>query len=241
MATSPARRPRPSSASQATREDARGAALALIPSTPVRATTPLQRGLVSAFVVFHLLAIAWWNLTMINYRPPEQARPDDFWSRFGAFAEGSPATRATGKVFRSYIRGSALWQQWVLFGPDAPHVTYRTEVLGITGFDAQGRPIFDEELLYNSDDPTITERTQLIGNPPCGFELGADPKSTFLRASFAQYHAREVGKERGVDYLGVQLRCLQRPIHRPGEDPEDHDWTVLVLWAGPVGEPQEGP
>ncbi len=195
----------------------------------------------SAFVLFHLLAIAWWNLTMIHYRPPEQARPDDVWSGFDRFAHSSAATEGLGTVVRAYVRGTGLWQQWVLFGPDAPHVSYRIEVHGITGFDPQGRPVFDEDALFTSDRPSITERTQLIGNPPCGFEMGADPKATFLRASFAQFHAREAGRERGTEYLGVQLRCLQRPVHEPGGDPEAEDWSVLVLWAGPVAELEVSP
>ncbi len=134
----------------------------------------------------------------------------------------------------AYIRVGALFQQWILFGPDAPHESGRIEVWGVTGFDAAQQPIVDPRPLHVTEAPDLTDTTQMIGNPPCGWSRADSPKATFLRASYAQFHLAEAARERGVDYVGVQFLCLHRPVHEPGADPEALPWTTEVLWAGPA-------
>ena len=199
----------------------------------------MRKVAISTFICVHLLALAWWNFGVIDYRPP------DGWSQLRA---GADAVDRRGRIragLETYMRAMGLWQRWVMFGPDVPHQTARVEVHGITGFDAQGRPILDPELLYTSDDAPITAINQMIGNPPCGWDRGANPKSVYLRGAFAQHRAAEVGEARGVAYVGVQLLCVLRDLEPPGElPPEDPDalaWRIEPLWAGPVVTTRGGP
>ncbi len=200
-------------------------------SSPGRA----RRFAISAFVVVHVVAVVWWNFGIVQLRPAQQEPPGgDGWTRVQEAADAVDGARRIRGALDGYIRVTALFQQWVLFGPDAPHDTGRIEVRGVTGFDAQRQPILDPRPLHASEEPDLTDTTQMIGNPPCGWSRAQSPKATFLRASFAQFHAAEATRERGVDYVGVQFVCLHRSVHQPGQDPQDIPWTTEVLWAGPI-------
>lgn len=184
------------------------------------------------------MALTWWNCGVVDHRPTHLARADD---PFSQFRDGARALDPGGTLrssLEAYVRGAGLWQQWVLFGPDAPHFVGRVELLGITGFDQRRNPVLDPEPLRTDADFEITERTQFIGNPPCGWTLGADPKAVFLRASYARYHGARARARRGRDYVGVQFLCRTRPVHRPGEEPERFSWSTDVLWAGPLPPPE---
>ncbi len=180
---------------------------------------------VSAFVVLHVAALVWWNLGVVEYRsgPPmpgdaaiERTREAVAWVDRGGLARAA---------LTAYVRATGLWQSWVLFGPDVPHETGRVELLGVAGFDREGRPVVDPTPLRTSDDPTITERTQIIGNPPCGWARDDRPLGVFLRASWARWHARQAPQR----YVGAQLVCRVRPV-AGGEE------TTELLWAGPLDE-----
>ncbi len=151
--------------------------------------------------------------------------------------EAADVVDSSGNVrafFAGYVRVAALFQQWVLFGPDAPHETGRIEVRGITGFDIAGQPIVDPNPLHATEDGTLTDQTQMIGNPPCGWSRSDSSRAVFLRASYAKFHASVAAQDRGIAYVGVQFLCMVRPIHQPDEDPESVPWRTEVLWAGPV-------
>ena len=114
----------------------------------------MRKVAISTFICVHLLALAWWNFGVIDYRP-------DGWTQLRA---GVDAVDRGGRIragLETYMRATGLWQRWVMFGPDVPHQTARVEVHGITGFDAQGRPILDPELLYTSDDAPIMRPEEL--------------------------------------------------------------------------------
>lgn len=172
---------------------------------------------------------------MVQLRPSDQEPAGgDGWTRMHEAADVVDGSGQVRGLLTGYIRVAALFQQWVLFGPDAPHETGRIEVRGITGFDAAGKPIVDPDPLHETLDAGLTDETQMIGNPPCGWSRADSSRATFLRASYAKFHAVVAAKERGIDYVGVQFLCMVRPIHRPGEDPEAIEWRTEVLWAGPV-------
>lgn len=199
----------------------------------------------SAFIVFHLAAIAWWNLGVIPYRPEHLATDGDVWNQIKGGADAVDSQHYVRGTLEGYMRGAALWQQWILFGPDAPHEAGRVELFGIVAFDEHGRPVLDPKPIRTSEDPTIAERTQMIGNPACGWEQGsANPLASFLQGSYARYHARQAQRERGTTYIGVELRCSKRKIHQPGQDPHEHTWVPTLLWAGalqPEPEPEPEP
>ncbi|MBV1857234.1 MAG: hypothetical protein KUG77_02400 [Nannocystaceae bacterium] len=204
-----------------------------------------RRLAITAFSVFHVSALLWWNFGMVQLRPQAQEPPEgDGWTRMHEAVDTVDGSGRVRGVLTGYIRVSALFQQWVLFGPDAPHETGRIEVRGITGFDSSGEPILDPHPLHATEGGELTDTTQMIGNPPCGWSRAGSARATFLRASYAKFHASVAAKERGIDYVGVQFLCMVRPIHRPGEDPEGLAWRTEVLWAGPVAStniPPSGP
>lgn len=182
---------------------------------------------VSGFVVLHLLALAWWNVGVIEYRV--QPRDEDVISRVRAAVAWLDRAGWLRDGLDGYMRAAGLWQSWILFGPDAPHQTGVVELFGIESIDELGRPVVDPTPLRTTEDPVITERTQLIGNPPCGWTRGDDPRVTFLRGSYARWHAAHSERP----YIGAQLVCRTRPIALPGE-PSDEAWTRELLWAGPL-------
>lgn len=194
-----------------------------------------RRFAITAFAAVHVSALLWWNFGMVPLRPRDQEPAGgDGWTRMQDAAETVDRSGHIRGFLSGYIRVSALFQQWILFGPDAPHETGRIEVRGITGFDIAGQPIFDPDPLRATEDGGLTDETQMIGNPPCGWSRADSPRATFLRASYAKFHASLAAEERGIDYVGVQLLCMVRAIHQPGEDPETLPWRTEVLWAGPV-------
>lgn len=194
-----------------------------------------RRFAISAFAAVHVIALLWWNFGMVQLRPRDQEPASgDGWTRMHEAADVVDASGRVRGFLTGYIRVTALFQQWVLFGPDAPHETGRIEVRGITGFDIAGQPIVDPEPLHATETGALTDETQMIGNPPCGWSRSNSPRATFLRASYAKFHALAASQERGVAYVGVQFLCMVRPIHQPGEDPEAIEWRTEVLWAGPV-------
>ncbi len=195
-----------------------------------------RRIAITAFAAFHVSALLWWNFGIVPLRPQDQEPAGgDGWTRMREAANTVDRSGRVRGALTGYIRVAALFQQWVLFGPDAPHETGRIELRGILGFDLAGQPIVDATPIRASESGGLTDQTQMIGNPPCGWSRADSSRATFLRASYAKFHASRAARERGVDYVGVQFLCMVRPIHQPGEDPETIEWRTEVLWAGPVG------
>ncbi len=194
-----------------------------------------RRFAITAFAAVHVIALLWWNFGMVQLRPRDQEPTQgDGWTRMHEVADVVDGSGNIRGFLTGYVRVAALFQQWVLFGPNAPHETGRIEVRGITGFDIAGQPILDPDVLHATEDGGLTDETQMIGNPPCGWSRSDSSRATFLRASYAKFHASVAAEERGVEYIGVQFLCMVRPIHQPGEDPEAIEWRTEVLWAGPV-------
>jgi hypothetical protein len=207
--------------------------------TPIVEVPRWRRGLVSIFVVFHLVALLWWNCGVVQYRPAELARPDDAFSRFRAGAEVVDPSGGARSTLEAYMRGSGLWQRWILFGPDAPHETGRFEVFGVEAVGPDGAPELDPDPVHTSDSRELLDHTQLIGLVPCGFPLQDDPRATFLRASYAAYHVREGASRRGVQYVGAHFVCHVRELPTPDRVDEEFPWRTIVLWSGPL-PPVEG-
>lgn len=194
---------------------------------------------ISTFICAHLLALAWWNLGVIDYRPPALAPAQgDGWTKLRAGVDAVDRRGAARALAKTYMRATGLWQRWIMFGPDVPHETGHVEVHGIVGFDARRRPILDPDPIRDGESATIADINQMIGNPPCGWDRSARPQAVFLRGAYARFLAAEASRARARDYVGVQLLCVLRTLEAPGElPPEDLDalqWRVEALWAGPL-------
>lgn len=214
----------------------------LVQSAGLSSPPTWRRIAVSSFIAFHLSALAWWNLGVIDYRTAHARRPGDWYAKLQGAAETVDPSGTVRDTLVAYMRGTGMWQRWILFGPDAPHATGHVQVWGIVGFDAAGQPVVDPEPLHDSLDPNVTDHTRLIGNPPCGFDRSDHPLAVYIRRAFAQMHAREAAAARGTIYVGVQLSCLTRPLPPPGEDPDGPQPVPDILWAGPVdASSKQGP
>ena len=189
---------------------------------------------VSGFVVLHLCALVWWNVGEVEYTAPGSTSPHPAVQRFRDGVDVIDPGEVIRSTLAAYVRGTGLWQRWVLFGPDAPHETGIVELHGIERFDRSGQPVLDPVPVRTTQEPDITERTQLIGNPPCGWDRSEHPLAVLLRGSYARFHAARTAAERGRSWVGAQLTCRVRTLPPPGEPEGEPRWTTELLWAGPI-------
>jgi hypothetical protein len=182
---------------------------------------------VSAFVVVHVAALAWWNLGEIDY-----VGRDGAVGRFRGAVAVLDAIGVVRDALAGYVRATGLWQSWVLFGPDAPHETGVLELSGIEGFDGTGAPLVDPDPLWTSEDADITVHTQMIGNPPCGWDRSDRPLAIHLRGAWARWHATRLARARGRSYVGAELVCRVRTLPGPDAATDATTTRVELLWAG---------
>lgn len=193
----------------------------------------LRRTLISCFVVFHVSALCWWNVGVMEYSPAP--REDDAWRRIRAVVASVDPTGAVRGVLREYMRFTGLWQIWIMFGPNAPHETGLLEIRGIDRYDADGAPIYDPVPIQGVHDVDPLDESRRIGLQPCAWRLDDTPRWVKVRAAYAHYHLEEAERARGKTYAGVEFVCYVRKLPAPrNPEPEAETWKQLVLWGGPV-------
>lgn len=193
-----------------------------------------RRAAIAAFCAVHIAALTWWNLGVVtlDHDGTQQA------SLRSAAEAVDPARWVRGPL-EAYVRATGLWQQWVLFAPDAPH---RTGAFSLHAIERgpDGHLVVDPRPFLAADRERVFDRTRMIGQPPCGFQPGDAPTLQVLRGAYATWHAARFAELTGRPLAGVELRCTTRPLPAPGAGTESGPPEVTVLWAGPLS-PAEGP
>jgi hypothetical protein len=191
-----------------------------------------QRAAISAFAVFHVTALLWWNIGVVEYVPEERRRPADLWQRArGAVAAADPAGLVRS-LLTEYVRATGLWQMWVLFGPDAPHETALLEILGITGVDDEGRPSIDPTPIWSVRQQDTLDHSQAIGLT-CGWRDDDEPRWNYLRRAYAHFRTEEAERARNKRYERIQFVCHLREVRLPG-DTSPESWRKVAFYDGPV-------
>jgi hypothetical protein len=189
---------------------------------------------ISIFVVVHIGAVLWWNIGVIDYavRP----RPDDAWHKVRSVIATVDPSGLMRSGLEEYMRFTALWQVWMMFGPDAPHETGLTEVRGIERYAPDGSPVYDEQPLKSVHDVDVHDYSQRIGLHPCSWMTDdSDPRWVNVRRAYAHWYVEEAERERGKRYAGVELICFIRALPKPGaEQLEAEPWEHLMLWQGRI-------
>lgn len=193
----------------------------------------LRRALISSFVVFHVSALGWWHVGVMEYSP--RPREDDAWRRIRAAVASVDPSGAVRDVLREYVRFTALWQLWIMFGPNAPKETSLLEIRGIERYEPGGARVYDPVPILRVDEVTPLDNSRRIGLQPCSFRLDDETRWAYVRGAYAHYHLERAEQARGKRYAGVELVCYIRRLPPPQHpEPDAAPWEQLVIWGGPV-------
>jgi hypothetical protein len=184
---------------------------------------------VSLFCGGHAVAILWWNLVTL---PPPRPTATRGMAVYEAWAAARQQLRggSLDAVLSGWVRASTTWQQWYLFGPDPPLHTAKLRVYGIrrvgAGVEIDPQPVFE------LDDVDVDDQRLRLASPPCGFELGDDPRAVYLRGAWTRYVLRE--RVQATGYVGARLVCSVWPLPDPGAQSGAFEGAAedIVLWEG---------
>lgn len=193
----------------------------------------LRRALISIFVVFHVSALAWWHVGVMEYSP----RPGegDAWRRIRAAVAVADPSGVVRDVLREYVWLTALWQLWIMFGPNAPHETGLLEIRGIERYGPGDARVYDPVPILGVDEVDPLDNSRRIGLQPCAWRLDDETRWAYARGAYAHYHLEQAERERDKRYAGVEFVCYIRRLPAPQHpDPEPEPWQQLVIWGGPV-------
>lgn len=192
---------------------------------------------VSALLALHLGCLVWWNVLKVGLPQPETPRGRAVVGGYDAVrdavVETVDPTGSVGRFVRAYMRGTATWQQWWLFSPNAPEQGAALVLHGITAVGPQGVAV-DPVPFYEASTGTLEDHVMAIGKPPCGWPLVDDPRSLYMRQAYARYRLREHHDAGGEPYLGVRMVCYVYELPAPGDHTPRAEIPIesWVLWEG---------
>jgi hypothetical protein len=205
------------------------------PSRFARALRLARKVALSAFVVWHLVTVGWWNI-------PDAPYPCDVravalprwlasgearlfaWKRRNSLQPQPPLV----SLLNAYTVSTATWQNWWMFAPNTVNIHRYITVRALLRWGPGHKPVYDEKPLYTSYRGTLEEELTRFGGSYTHDHkfvenLTGEWEQTalgLLAKHFCEVYAAEHG---GRNPLEVHVQCqeLQLPAAYAGISAKD--------------------
>ena len=223
------------------------------PAPYARARRLVWKALVSAFVIWHVMSVTWWNIP-INGFPTDvrtAALPQPLldaenevmaWKRWISGYSHERPSNQTIVWLEQYTARTATWQNWWMFAPNPLSFHRYIAVFAVVGKKPNGDPIYDPEPIWSSYRGSLEEeltRFESWGNffAPYTHDhklvenltLGEfDPQL----GQFAHFWADEYWRRKGRKPIGTDIRCWEYPLphaftgERAKDVPGKREWVI---------------